>query len=403
MKTRRRRSGTGKPTRPAGNAPSQRRNSLAWIAHLYFSEGLGPARNAFNAALEQPSPYYVIKSGHGKRAFRTDVSLAEEKQIHYEDYSTPPLWQSPYTVLRVRFGPGEKRDYMYHRGEEVLVPISGKVMYHFFFSAGGKPPRRELLPKPVESGFMIRVNPQIPHHTWAVDNDAEAWMVIRDSSMESRTIALSESFDRSHQNVPRHITEAELKRPERYALIAWGIAEKIRLHRERAKLSLEDVARACDVDRSILSRVEAGKANLPLHVLTKIATALTLHLNPLGENPWHYQCLALADTSRRWYPVAPVGRRSLTHFDLRYRSFSAGTTTEHDALNGELPGHTLATWIVLEGLSVMEIRTEDVSVHESLGAGGVIHFSGQHQLSINALKPARFLQVTYSSQCRPLC
>ena len=133
---------------------------------------------------------------------------------------------------------------MHHGGEEILLPSHGSVSYHFFWSAGGAEPTRTLRPNPVEPGGIIRINPQIPHHTWAAGEEvAEAWMIIRDLSETTAGTHLDLHAD-VRLDVPparAQLTAQDLRQAERYALAAWGISEKIRLGRLRAGLSIREL------------------------------------------------------------------------------------------------------------------------------------------------------------------
>ncbi|PIQ72663.1 transcriptional regulator [Candidatus Roizmanbacteria bacterium CG_4_10_14_0_2_um_filter_36_35] len=54
--------------------------------------------------------------------------------------------------------------------------------------------------------------------------------------------------------------------------------------REKKRLSQENVALLCDVDRTYISRIEKGKANPTIKTLRKIANALRVKLWRLLKN-----------------------------------------------------------------------------------------------------------------------
>lgn len=54
--------------------------------------------------------------------------------------------------------------------------------------------------------------------------------------------------------------------------------------RERKKLSQENVALLCEVDRTYISRIEKGRANPTIKTLRKISNALKIKLWRLLKN-----------------------------------------------------------------------------------------------------------------------
>lgn len=54
--------------------------------------------------------------------------------------------------------------------------------------------------------------------------------------------------------------------------------------REKKKMSQEQVAFLCDVDRTYISRIEKGRANPTIRILHKIADALRVRLWKLLRN-----------------------------------------------------------------------------------------------------------------------
>lgn len=60
-----------------------------------------------------------------------------------------------------------------------------------------------------------------------------------------------------------------------------SIASKIKCSRVAQNMSIQDLAYKCDIERSNMSRIEAGKENLTIKTLCKICTALNITLNDL--------------------------------------------------------------------------------------------------------------------------
>ena len=56
------------------------------------------------------------------------------------------------------------------------------------------------------------------------------------------------------------------------------IGERLAIERERKNMSQELVAMLSEMDRTYLARIEEGKANPSLKILTKISRALSIKL-----------------------------------------------------------------------------------------------------------------------------
>ncbi len=62
------------------------------------------------------------------------------------------------------------------------------------------------------------------------------------------------------------------------------IGKRIRKIRESKGISQQDLAAACDIEKSNFSRLEAGGTNPTIYTLYKIAKALDVELSLLFEN-----------------------------------------------------------------------------------------------------------------------
>lgn len=58
-----------------------------------------------------------------------------------------------------------------------------------------------------------------------------------------------------------------------------AIAERIKALRKERKLTVQEVAYRCDMERSNLSRIEAGKTNLTIKTICTICSALEVRLS----------------------------------------------------------------------------------------------------------------------------
>ena len=388
--------------------PDRRRKarSIGWLAEIYFRDG----RAAAQAALEAISPgdllqnYRVVRKG--EPALRTTAE--QHDRILYQTFA-PPLWAWPYSILRVRFDPAEKERFMHHGGEEILLPIEGSISYHFFCSAGSGAPTRTLLPEPIQPGSIIRVDPQIPHHAWAAGEEpAAAWMIIRDLTHTTAGTHLDLPRDVSLevQSARRQLSADALEHSARYALIAWGISEKIRIGRLGAGLTIRQLAAACEIDPAQLSRIENGStaSNVSLEVVLRIARCLGLEIQQLlsaefidQHNPFKVDTLDQAGGSGKGDPILCISQPHFMH--LHHWKVPEGETARLEEGRGDAAAPR--SWIVLNGEAIFELAdpiagtTKELVDHDS-----VIHIRNHASLeAIHALQELELLQVRYSARC----
>jgi len=380
--------------------------SIGWLAEIYFRDG----REAAQAALEAVSPgdllqnYRVVRKG--EPAMRTTAE--QQDRIRYETFA-PPLWAWPYSILRVRFDPAEKDRFMHHGGEEILLPIEGSIAYHFFYSAGSGAPTRTLLPEPIEPGSVIRIDPQVPHHAWAAGEEpAVAWMVIRDLTHTTAGTHLDLPRDVSLevQSSGRQLAADELEHSERYALIAWGISENIRIGRLGAGLTIRQLAAACEIDPAQLSRIENGSAasNVSLEVLLRIARCLGLEIQQLlsaefidHNNPFKVETLDQACSSGKGSPLLCIPQQHFIH--LHHWKVSEGETARLE--KDRRGAGAQRSWIVLNGEAIFELADPIAgTTKELVDRDSVMHIRNDASLeAIHALQELELLQVTYSARC----
>ena len=385
---------------------TRRLGSLAWLAEVYFAQGRRAAQDHLGLVVPEAviRPYCVVKAGGGQPCLRTDVEATD--QIAYESFNPPPLWEAPYAVFHVRFDRLPKRDFMFHSGEELLIPISGEIVYHFYWSPGGEPPKHEILQPPLRRNSMIRIDPLLPHHTWAAGKGgAEAWMIFRHGSNAVAAIGLDTGPHpqmTSERRSPRRVTLEDLQTdPGKYALVAWGAAEKIRLYRQRANLTVAQLAAACDVHPSYLSRVEEASTNVSLDLLLRVARVLHMSVEDVLAPPaWCREIGAFPKPSWKEGPRGPQpvlhrppGSRHFLHpIHWSLGSSQSATTNER----------TMSSWIVLEGRTIFEMPRGPgggarFQRSELLETGSVIHLQGTGPVRVQALENSELLQIVCSA------
>lgn len=239
------------------------------------------------------------------------MDIVPSDEISYRSFSPPAAWNATYSLQKVRFGAVEKQEYVFHPGEELLIPVEGEVAYHFFWSPGGKMPERVLLTPHAREGSILRINPQIPHHAWAAKDEATAWLVLRHATnspvalvidQDSSSLAMrrsstspaaqikdQESSSTLRTPFRRRVTAADLRKPGAYAMIAWGISELIRGTRQKTGLTTTDLASQIGIDPSSLSRLEEAKANVSIEMLSRVCRALRIGMSErMDSGSWIY-------------------------------------------------------------------------------------------------------------------
>ncbi|HKP75798.1 MAG TPA: helix-turn-helix transcriptional regulator [Longimicrobiaceae bacterium] len=379
--------------------PITKHGTLGWLAKRCFIEGRDRMREELDAALGADAirDYHVVRPGDASRVLRTDMR-SDDQSIDYEDFSPPDLWGVPYAILSVDVQSEEKDYYMYHGGEELLVPVSHGIQYRFFWTLGGTVPA--VHEASVVPGQAIRINPQIPHHGWGLrGKSARAWMVMRHSSdsaaaLNSRT---------AHVRSPRTATADELSNPAHYALVAWGLAEGIRLHRDRAGLGVKELANLCGIDAAQLSRMESvtGSTNVSLDAVISVASYLRLPIAELVDQAfWNCEVRSLPTVSRtgrpRFEPVFEDGDRHPHRLHTRYLRLGDGDrfSPEQQLLEGNA-----ASWIVLKGRVIVEMDTPAGRRPEVVDAGAVIHFRKSFPSEVEARGDSEILQVKHAAHC----
>ena len=249
--------------------------TIGLLEQLYIQTGTSAVKDAVRvfAPNELLADYAIIPKTKGISVYRPDIH--EKDKIRYVNFSAPPLWGAPVSILRIILEPYEyKEELVFHSGEEVAIPLRGTLRYCFLWSEGGE--SLSLKQEDLSPGQIGTICPAIPHHGWSADeNEAEAWIVLYHDPDSSAAFDIamnlqSETPNRLQSERRRYnITELQ-PGSGKYALTAWQIADRIKTQRQRVNLSIHQLAEQLDLDPSHLSRIESTGTNVSLEVLIKI-------------------------------------------------------------------------------------------------------------------------------------
>jgi hypothetical protein len=388
MRQKRRRAKPAVTNAAAVRTPTYRHGTLGWLAaSVAFKDGYDTAVNVLKDYL--PATAYqdwsIIHEAQGFSTLRTEVSAGSD--ITYLSYDPPDLWGPSYSVLKATFAPRRARsEFMSHSGEETLIPIGGRIQYHFAWTPGSRPPEVHLTPA-LEKGAAIRLASQIPHHTWAMGQaEASAWMIFRPAS-ESPT-AINVSTRHLGRQVPvgkAGLARAQVLNPVTYALLAWGIAEQTRLFRDRANIGVSTLA---------IARL-ARFLRFPLpQLIAQARQQWIIARLPDGQDREAAQAL--------WRPLlAPaVGIPHNLHLNvLRLRGEWSGRAP----LIRPLGPNKVASWIVLDGTVEIQLREGEngaaLSRADVLQPGTIAHFRRILPTHLVTRSPCTLLQVMAGPEC----
>lgn len=339
---------------PKKTLPSQ--GSLGWLEQIYFEAGYVEAMKALRQTMPDAklSALQVIRSGAGPQTVRPEITTQDG--ITYTNYSPPALWAAPLSLLRMKLHNVPTQDtYVVHQGEELVVPINGPVTYAFFWSPGGRAPKRELAT--FETGTIATVNPRVPHHGWATKRaGTEAWIAIYHDPESSSALDLEtkiQMVQAKETHSRRRFHSADFSDPAQFALVAWGIADRIRNQRQRADITIAQMAELADIDASHLSRIENASTNVSLEMLVHICKFLRINLESLiGASRWNCWVRELSEdlTCSENAAVGCEGAHSLRPTILRFDT----SRTEVHKSRFFARDEYIVSWVLLEGRMILE-------------------------------------------------
>ena len=369
------------------------------------------------AGLEEQSGKEV--RSENKYVHSVESHRADDQSIQYWDFSPPPFWQVPYSILRVKFlpvNPGGTNNFMSHLGEEILIPLSssvGDVQYSFLKQEKNGEIIVDPLPIPLRHGEIVRIDSKVPHRTWAEEGESHAWMIFEDASETSPAIR-TDATKNTSLRARTFSLEFFREHPECYAMVALGISETIRLYRNRADFQIGDLAGLSDVGRAHLSKAEEGRANLSIEALMRIAGVLAFNAPKMLSNelwpPYKRAYLDDIDGEKSGRPLCSIDgektgrwlRSDDTHFlhPITCR-IAKGKKIGVPALP-TAPFGTFSSWVILSGEVIFETRNSQERQQprkELLQEGSVLHLRGTTKCDIEARVDSQLLEVLRSPLC----
>lgn len=188
-------------------------------------------------------------------------------------------------------------------------------------------------------------------------------------------------------------------KPSRSAL---NIGSRVRKHRKRAGLSLDQLARVSSVSKAMLSQIEQNKANPTVAVISKIARALNVAISELVETASpkrHFQTIRRDDERYLFVSNKRCEVRTLSPLSLE-KDIEFYQIDLHPGGSLDSESHFQNTE---EFLTVAKGRIRVTSAVQQvvLRVGDSMHYSADvnHSISNVGKSPARvFLVVKYRSE-----
>jgi DNA-binding XRE family transcriptional regulator len=383
----------------ARKKPRLQPSGMALLETFYFRSGAAAATEYLRRLLNpqgEPESYFVSTAGRAAPESLSDLP----DQVHYVNFNPPGFWNAPYSVDHVVYHDRVKEDFNFDAGEELVIPTKGELQHHFFWTPGGSVPTRIVLNPPTTVGSVLRINPQVPHNSWATQGEATAWVVRRHGGYGRAELSWDGLSSSSIRPPVRHRTALELSQAGRYAMVAWGISEMVRYARLRAGVTTTELAHHIGVDPSSLSRLEEAKANVSIEMLLKVCQALSIGIDQRIESgSWIWQRAEFDRTeSARGLPVleSPPGMHALHPSSYH---FAAGETdVVETSYNSVTVGYS--SWMVVKGKVVFELSQSLGSNSLLLDKGSVIHFRENGRLRVRALEDSSLVRIVYNSSCQ---
>jgi transcriptional regulator with XRE-family HTH domain len=373
--------------------------TLGWLEQLYYESGNQAVVEAVKSAPAKDllTDFSVTHKDEGADSVR--LEMKEVDRIGYVNFSPPALWGIPVTVLRMNLDPEPtKESLLFHGGEELIVPVVGKVRYKCMWSPGGSPIKEdEIRFAPGEIGA---INPSVPHHGWAEGPGVSAaWLFLHHNPDSTTALDVAASIHKINvRNERRRVTPEELESPGAYSLIAWSLADRVRTHRQRADLTIHQLADLANLDPSHISRLESGTANLSLDALYKICQILRIDLRSLlFAKRWFSERANLSNAGIprcAWEKSDHITSHML---HPRYFKLKKGASPKLRSCLPHYPDYS--SWVILEGQAILELNSDGRERFELLNGGDVLHFRRDHELKVRVMKDCRIVTLHLGPIC----
>lgn len=420
-----------------------RRGTLGWLAErAYESRGAeADPEGVWKRAKEALKPLVRPESFSRYSVIRSEPVAPEPESptdalapdpltgLRYKSCNPPPLWGAPYGLFRVEVTSEERGHFIHHTGEGLLAPASGQMGMEFVWWREGGEPVATQVEAPFSAGTLVRFNPQIPHRVWRHGKEScVAWLAVRDGNNSPAAIAEREDASllleersafrstggRRNPNM-REVTLDEVRRPDDYALRAWGLREAIRTYRMKAQLESRELAVLCGITPTQISRIEQGAANPDLATLMRIASVLCIPIEALiKQASWMIERVQLPTTVRTEdeelteLVVPPTGlRHHLRPFHAslkkgKEREFVLKTSGVSTLKSNTVLRHPVRylSLIVLKGELIFSARRRDDGrvFRELLGTQGVAHFRSADSLLVEAPTDTELLFIACTTE-----
>jgi transcriptional regulator with XRE-family HTH domain len=371
-------------------------------------------------------PFSITRLTEAPHGIRMDKP--KDVKISYRVFTPPGHWGiHRYSLLRCtvrQCDAGQPARFMSHAGEELLYTEEKGLKYYFFDPHLGSADK-ELFVKP---GIVYRIRPEIPHNNFYTEGEADCWMILRPLSgtymtdthpdfageeieehaatPPTRQKKTSRSQAAEAKEEPKEESRLFIHREElngtregaspysAYAMIALGLRDKIRVARLRSGLSLNELAQLTSLNPSYLGRLEAGRANVSIENLARLARLIGIDLASLRDElraKPYFAKYTDAKSEQHWLHPHLWDLRDGQKLELEF---------EDQPLMGDC-----SSWILAKGEVVFHYRPKsgERPRKEILAQDDVVHLrtlkKDEHGVSFTPIEDARLIEVRYSSRC----
>lgn len=235
--------------------------------------------------------------------------------------------------------------------------------------------------KEIKAEEIIRLQASVPHQIYTTDDaPATAWLIAKHyAGSPVACVGLGgfpNGYARTFEQLQAH--------PERYPLLASGLAERIFIRRESMQLDMPDVSKEIRIDRAQISRIENARTNPHLDVIQNICGFLRIDWQALLlKKQWLIRKCGFAEL--------PSWRNDNASFSFELKSLRAGETK--DFAGGNIHrSDAITALIVMQGDTVLATGNELLS-REFFASGDVCYLRHGARVDLQALEESRVLFI----------